>query len=136
VQLLALLPALEHAPDQMASRPLETVSVTAVPVANDADPVLPTATLIPAGLEPMLSPLRPAADTVSVALCVEVGVDVGFSVSTADLVTPPPETEIVTAVCAGTAVVKMLNPPLVLFAGMVTEFGTVTAGLLLVTWKT
>jgi len=67
VQLLALLPPLEQAPDQMASRPFETVSVIDVPVANDADPVLPTATLIPAGLEVTRSPLRPVAVTVSVA---------------------------------------------------------------------
>jgi hypothetical protein len=31
-QVFALLPPLEHAPDQMASRPLETVNVIAVPV--------------------------------------------------------------------------------------------------------
>jgi hypothetical protein len=48
---LLLFPPLEHAPDQTASRPFETLSVICVPVANDADPVLPTATLIPAGLE-------------------------------------------------------------------------------------
>jgi len=35
---------------------------------NDADPVLPTATLIPAGLEITRSPLLPVAVTVSVAV--------------------------------------------------------------------
>ena len=56
-QVFVLLPPLEHAPDQIASRPFETVSVIAVPTANDADPVLPTATLMPAGLEVIRSPL-------------------------------------------------------------------------------
>jgi hypothetical protein len=37
-------------------------------VVNDADPVVPTATLIPAGLDNTLSPLRPVAVTVSVAV--------------------------------------------------------------------
>ena len=68
VQVFALLPPLEQAPDQIASRPFETLSVMDVPVANDADPVLPTATLIPAGLDVTRSPLRPLAVTVSVAL--------------------------------------------------------------------
>lgn len=66
-QVLCLLPLLEHAPDQMASRPFETVSVIDVPVLNDADPVLPTVTLMPAGLDVTRSPLRPVAVTVSVA---------------------------------------------------------------------
>src|SRR5437868_15357521 len=47
VQILALLAPLEHAPLQTASRPLVTLSVTAVPGANCADPVLPVATLRP-----------------------------------------------------------------------------------------
>jgi hypothetical protein len=68
VHVFALLPPLEQAPDQIASRPFETASVIDVPVANDADPVLPTATLIPAGLEVTRSPLRPVAVTVSVAV--------------------------------------------------------------------
>jgi len=67
VQLLRLLPPLEQAPDQMASRPPETLSVIDVPVANDAEPLLPVETLIPAGLDVIRSPLRPLADTVSVA---------------------------------------------------------------------
>ena len=37
VQLLRLLPLLEQAPDQIASRPLEAVSVIDVPVVNDAE---------------------------------------------------------------------------------------------------
>jgi hypothetical protein len=54
-----LSPPLEHAPDQMASRPLEMLSVIDMPAANDADPELPTLTLMPAGLGVTGSPLRP-----------------------------------------------------------------------------
>jgi hypothetical protein len=69
VQLFVLLPPLEHAPDQMASRPLVTVSVTLVPDVNEAEPLLPTATLMPAGVDVMRSPLRPVAVTVSATVC-------------------------------------------------------------------
>ena len=67
VQVFALLPPLEQAPDQMASRPLVALSVIEVPVLNDAEPVVPTLTLMPAGVEVTRSPLRPVAVTVSVA---------------------------------------------------------------------
>jgi hypothetical protein len=80
---LVLLPPLEHAPDQMASRPLLTLNVIDVPVANDADPVLPTLTLMPAGLDVTRSPLRPVAVTVNVAAC-----DGGVTVKVAVLPTP------------------------------------------------
>ena len=56
-----MLPPLEQAPDQMASRPLDTLSVIDVPTVNDAEPLLPVATLMPAGLEVTRSPLRPVA---------------------------------------------------------------------------
>ena len=69
VQVLVLLPPLEQAPDQMASRPFVALSVIPVPVANDAEPLLPTLTLMPAGLEVTRSPLRPVAVTVSMAVC-------------------------------------------------------------------
>lgn len=68
VQVFAFCPPLEHAPDHTTSRPFVALSVIAVPVANDADPVLPTVTLIPAGLEVTVSPPRPVAVTVSVAV--------------------------------------------------------------------
>ena len=67
VHVFTLFPALEQAPDQIALRPFETLRVIDVPVANVAEPVLPTATLIPAGLEVTRSPLRPVAVTVTVA---------------------------------------------------------------------
>ena len=51
VHVLRLLPPLEQAPLQIASRPFVTPSVMLVPVVNDAEPLLPVATLIPAGVE-------------------------------------------------------------------------------------
>jgi hypothetical protein len=67
VHVFVLFPPLEHAPDQMASRPFVTLSVIDVPVVNDAEPVVPTLTLMPAGLDVTRSPLRPVAVTVSAA---------------------------------------------------------------------
>jgi hypothetical protein len=68
VQVFVLLPPLEQAPDQIASRPFDTPSTIDVPVANDADPVLPTVTVMPAGVDVIRSPLRPVAVTVSVTV--------------------------------------------------------------------
>ena len=68
VHVFVLFPTLEQAPDQTAPRPFEMLSVIAVPAANGADPVLPTATRSPAGLEDTDSPLRPLAVTVNVAV--------------------------------------------------------------------
>jgi hypothetical protein len=59
-------------------------------------------------------------------------VDVGFTVSGAVLVTPAPETAIVTSVWVLTILVMMLKPPVVEPDGMVTVFGMLTTeGLLL-----
>jgi hypothetical protein len=129
-----LLPLLEQAPDQIASRPFETLNVIEVPVAKDADPVLPTATFSPEGVELTISPPRPLAVSVSVAVPV-VGAELdGVTSSAADFVTPPPETEIITVVSAETDDVKMLKPPRVVPAGTIMPFGTdATPGLLLVT---
>jgi hypothetical protein len=69
VQVFVLLPPVEHAPDQMTSRLFVALSVIVVPAAKDPDPLLPTATLMPAGFEVMRSPPRPVAVTVSVAVC-------------------------------------------------------------------
>jgi hypothetical protein len=61
---------------------------------------------------------------------------VGLTVRFAVLVTPPPETEIVTTVCVLTEFVEMLKPPVVEPAGIITPLGTeATAGLLLATCK-
>lgn len=59
-------PPLEQAPDQIASRPLATLRVILVPPANEAEPLPPTVTLIPDGLDVTRSPLRPEAVTDSV----------------------------------------------------------------------
>jgi len=68
VQLFVLAPPLEHPPDQMAVRPLLTVSVTDAPLAKLALPVVPTFTLTPAGLDEIDSPARPVAVTVKSAV--------------------------------------------------------------------
>jgi hypothetical protein len=67
VHVFVLLPPLEQAPDQIASRPFVTLSVIEVPVLNEAEPVLPTFKLMPAGLDVTRSPVRPVAVTVIVA---------------------------------------------------------------------
>jgi hypothetical protein len=153
VQLFVLLPPLEQAPDQTPSRPLEIESVIAVPVVNEADPVLPTGTAIPAGLELTVSPLLPVAVTVRVEDEEGGGGGGGFgsggggggggggdaegvTVKIAVVVTPPPDTEMVTSVWTLTAEVKTLKPPLVVPAGTIMLPGTgATVGLLLATWK-
>ena len=133
VQVLVFAPPLEHAPLQMASRPLVMLSVTAVPGANCALPVLPVATLRPVGFETTCSPLRPPALTDSEIV---LGATTGFSVKVAERVTPPPETEIVANVCVLTAAVLMKKPPVVLPAGIVTEFAVSdAAALLLLIWR-
>ena len=88
VQLFLLLPPLEQAPDQTASRPFETLSVIAVPDANDAVPLLPVATLMPAGFDETRSPPRPLAATVSAAVCGGGGGVAGVNVRTADRLVP------------------------------------------------
>jgi len=121
VHVFTLLPPLEHAPDQIASRVFVTLSVIDVPVLNAAEPVLPTATLIPAGLELTRSPLRPVAVTESVA--VWAGGAGGFTVSVAVLLTPPKLPPIVTDVAAVTPVVVILKLALVAPAATVTLAG-------------
>ena len=96
------------------------------------EPVLPVATLIPAGEDTTRSPLRPPAVT---AIDMVVGATAGFSVKVAERVTPPPETEMVTGVCVLTGVVLIMNPPVVLPAGISAELEALAAGLPLLTWK-
>jgi hypothetical protein len=67
VQLGVSSPPLEHAPDQTAVRPFETLSFTLVPVTNGADIELPDDTLIPAGLDVTFA-CRPVTVTVNVAV--------------------------------------------------------------------
>src|SRR5262249_10653403 len=104
VQLRCFRPLLEQAPDQMASR-LPAVSVIATPAANDAEPVLPTGTLSPAGFEVTRAPVRPVAVRLTVSVCDGGGgggggggATSGVTVNAADCITPPPVTVIVTTV--------------------------------------
>ena len=104
-------------------------------VLNDADPVLPTFTLMPAGLDVMRSPLRPLAVTVSVA--VAGGAPCGPTVSVAVLDVPPNVPVIVTGVLDVTVLVAAAKVALVAPAATVTLAGTVAAEVLLldsVTW--
>jgi hypothetical protein len=131
VHVLLLLPLVEHAPDQIASRPFETVSVIDVPLANDADPVLPTETLMPAGLEVIRSPLRPVAVTVKVVFC-----PAGVTVNVVVRVTLPAAAVIVTGVDAATAVVAIAKVALVAPWATVTLPGALAALLLSVSVTT
>ena len=130
-----LLPPLEQAPDQIALRPFDTVSVIDVPVVNVAEPVLPTATLIPAGLEVTPSPFRPVAVTDSVADCAGGGggggVAGGFTDNVAVLVAPPKAPPIVRDVAAVTPVVATPKFALVAPAATVTLAGTPATVVLL-----
>lgn len=126
VQVFVLLPPLEHAPDQMVSRPFVALSVIAAPVVNDAEPLLPTVTLMPAGLEMTRSPLRPVAVTVSVAVCAG-----GFTVSAAVRVTPPALAVSVTGVDVVTALVGIAKVVLVAPGATDTLAGTAATVLLL-----
>ena len=108
VQVFLLLPPLEHAPEKIASRPPDTLNVIDVPLANDADPELPTDTLTPAGLDVIRSPLRPVAGTVKVAFC-----PAGVTVNVAERVTLPAAAVIVTGVDAVTVVVAIAKVALV-----------------------
>ena len=126
LQVFVLFPPLEHAPDQMTSRLFVALRVIVVPVAKDADPLLPTATLMPAGLEVTRSPLRPVAVTVSVAVC-----GGGVTVTVAVRVTPPELAVIVTGVDPVTAPVPIAKIALVAPCATDKLAGTVAALLLL-----
>lgn len=134
VQVVVFDPLLEHAPDQIASRPLETLSVTLVPVANEAEPLLPVATLIPAGLEVTRSPARPVAVTVSVAVC--GGGGAGSTVRLVVAVAPLYVAEMVTGVDVATAEVETAKVAVLAPEGIVTDAGTVAAPALLLDRET
>jgi hypothetical protein len=125
VHVFLLLPPLEHAPDQIASRPPDALSVIDVPVLNDADAVPPTDTLIPVGLDVMRSPLRPVALTVKVAFC-----PAGVTVNVAVRVTVPALAVTVTGVDAETALVVIAKVALVAPCATETLAGTAAALLL------
>src|SRR5215211_2671184 len=115
----------------MTSRLFVALSVIVVPVASDADPVLPTATLMPAGFEVTRSPPRPVAVTVSVAVC-----GGGFTVRVAVRVTPPALAVIVTGVDAVTALVAIAKVALVVPCATDTPAGTVAAAVWLLDRET
>jgi hypothetical protein len=125
-QVLTLLPPLEQAPDQIASRPPVRLRVNEVPTLKLLFPVLPVGTLIPAGLETTLTPLRPDATMVAVAV-----VGAGFMAIVAAFATPPPVAVMVVAVEAETTNVEIANVPLVAPAGIVILAGTLAEALLL-----
>jgi hypothetical protein len=129
VHVFVLFPPLEHAPDQIASRPLLTVSVIDVPALNGADPLEPTDTLMPAGFDVTRSPLRPVAYTVNVA--VPPPPAAGFTVSVPVRVTPPAAPEMVTEAEVVTVLDVTVNVPLVAPAAIVMLAGTVAALVLL-----
>ena len=122
-------PPLEHAPDQMAERPLLTLSVIDVPTANGAEPLEPVATRMPAGLDVTRSPPRPEAVTVSAAVCARGAA--GVTVSAPVLLAPLNVAVITTAVLAETAEVVMVNVPVKPPVGAVTLAGTLAASILL-----
>jgi len=124
VQVFVLLPPLEHAPDQTTSRLFVALRVIVVPVANDAEPLLPTVTLMPGGFEVTRSPLRPVAVTVRVA--VSGG---GVTVRVAVRVMPPALAVIVADVDVVTALVVIVKVALVAPWATDTVAGTVAAAL-------
>lgn len=126
MQLLRFCPPLEQPPDQIALRPFETLNVTDCPVEYDADPVLPTGTLNPAGFEVTRSPDRPLAvsDTVAVP-------EAAVTVNDADFDTPPAVAVIVTGVDPDTDDVAIEKVALVAPCGTVTVAGAAAALLLL-----
>jgi hypothetical protein len=126
VHVLVLLPPLEHAPDQIASRPFVTLSVIDVPAVNDAEPVLPTLTLMPAGLDSTRSPLRPVAVTVRVTVWPG-----GLTVSVVVRVTPAWTAVIARGVVVATARVDTANVRLVDPAATMTLAGTLATAVLL-----
>ena len=101
---VVLFPPLEHAPDQIALLPPGTETVIAVPDENDACMVLPTATLIPAGLEVTRWPLRPVAVTVRAADGGGGGA-AGFTNRGASCCRPPAAAKTVSPVCVETTAV-------------------------------
>ena len=88
--------------------------------------MLPTATLIPAGLDVIRSPLRPLALTVKVTFAVA-----GFTVSVAVRDTPPNEPAMIAEVKAVTVLVVTVKVALVAPAATVTLAGTPASAVLL-----
>lgn len=110
----------------VAAAVLPLVSVTTAP----PDGAALASVAVPCELPP---PATVAGLSVIAESTGAVGAAVGVTVRTADFVTPPPVTEMVTGVVVVTGVVKMLNPPVVLPAGIRTALGTSVATVELLT---
>ena len=134
MQLLSFR-CVEHAPENTASRPLPTLSVTDDPIVNDADPLEPDGTVRPAGLLVTRTPLRPLTIRVRAAVCAGGGggggAEAGSTVSVAVRVVPLYPAKIVTGVDAVTGVVEMEKTAAVDPAGTVTLDGTAAVAWLL-----
>jgi hypothetical protein len=107
---------------------LLTERVTPLPAVNDACMLLPTATLIPAGLEVTLSPLRPVALTVRAA--VVTGGAAGLTVRGANADSVPALAKMVSPVDCVTVLVVTVKVAVVSPAGTVTLGGNEATGLL------
>lgn len=124
---MALLAVLQ-APDQMASRPSDSVRVIDAPTVNDADPDDPVVTLMPAGWDETTTPFRPDAVTDKVA----VWAADGDTVSDAVRLTEFAAAVTVTTVAVVTLLVLTENDAAVAPDGTTTLLGTLPiAGLLL-----
>ena len=130
VQLLTL-PGDEQAPEKIASRPPDTLSVIEVPTPNDAEPVLPVATSMPTGVLVMRTPLRPVAVTVRVAVCGGGGGGgggaAGDTVRTLPRDVPPYPALMVAAVVASTTAVEKMNTAFEAPGATVTLAGTLAS---------
>src|SRR5437016_180173 len=115
VQLGVLLPPLLHTPDQITDRPLVALRVTLVPTEKLAEPVVPTATFSPAGVERTLSPPRPVAVRVSSAVAAGGGGGGGGAPTPQTFATPPPP-----QVCGAVQTPQVSVPPQP--SGMVPQF--------------
>lgn len=119
----------------VASALLLVVRETTMPV-DGAGPLRVTVAVDGSPLRTLVGlSVREASEMPDAGAGVGVGgaVEGGFTVSVAVLVTPAPETEMVTTVCAETIALVMLKLPAVVPAGIWTLFGmTATDGLLLV----
>src|SRR5881397_180359 len=94
------MPPLLHTPDQITERPLVALRVILVPTAKLAEPVNPTGTLRPAGVDETFTPARPVAVRVSSAVA-------GAGAPTPQtLATPPPP-----QVCGAVQTPQVSVPP-------------------------
>ena len=132
VQLVRLLPPLEQAPEKMAERPPDTVSVIDVPVVNEADPRVAGRDADARWVDVTLSPLRPLATPSGQRSAPVAAAVPRLTVTVAVRVTPFYVAVMVAVVSADTLVVFTVKPRAVVPDATVTLDGMLTtAGLLL-----